>query len=159
MTKLIRNDDPSALTLEQAREKEIRRRRERQRQADELAAQGRGEDTEIAHVARGELVIPAALQTPELMEVIARAVAAHGVPLEKLRIGSRRNSINPETGMAEFGKDGHPMPEDDPGEPDVTIVGPPLSLEEIEDIQRDVLENPLPKANPILQGARVWLRG
>ena len=33
MTKLIRNDSPGALTLEQARELEIKRRKERQRQA------------------------------------------------------------------------------------------------------------------------------
>ena len=53
MSKLFRNDSPGALTLDQARELEIKRARERRRQAAELAAQGRGEDTEIAHVARG----------------------------------------------------------------------------------------------------------
>ncbi len=171
MTKLIRNDSPGALTLEQARELEIKRRKERQRQAEELAAQGRGEDTEIAHVARGELVIPAVMQTAELMEIIGRAAAAQGISLARLRVGSRRNRINPETGMAEFGEVGRPMPEDDPGASDVTIIqGPyppgdpryetdPEWAEEIDTIRKDVLEYPPPKANPILRGVKDLAEG
>ncbi len=44
------------------------RRRRPSPQARELAAEGRGEDTEIAHLARGEFVVPRALQTPEVRE-------------------------------------------------------------------------------------------
>ena len=99
---LFRNDSPGALTLDQAVELEIKRRDERRRQARELAAQGRGADTEIAHVAPGEIVIPWILQTPELLAALTRAAAAQNRTLESLRIGSRRNSINPATGMAEF---------------------------------------------------------
>ena len=47
MSKLFRNDSPGALTLEQARERAVKQSRERRRQAAQLAAQGRGEDTEI----------------------------------------------------------------------------------------------------------------
>lgn len=163
MTKLFRNDDPNALTLEQAREREIKRRKERERQAEELAAQGRGEDTEIAHVATGELVIPAVMQTPQLMEVIARAAAAQGIPLARLRVGNRRNSINPRTGMAEFGEDGQPMPEDDPGESDIRIEGGPYPpgdpryetdpewAEIIDTVRRDLREFPPEKVNPIVE--------
>lgn len=102
MRERFHNGSPSALTLEQARELEIKRARERKRQAAQLAAQGRGEDTEIAHVARGEMVIPEAFQTPELLAVLHRAAAKNGVPLDRLRVGSRRNSINPKTGLPEF---------------------------------------------------------
>jgi penicillin-insensitive murein DD-endopeptidase len=102
MTKLFRNDSPGALTRHQAVELEKRRIKVRARQARELAAQGRGEDTEIAHVARGELVIPAMLQSPELLDVLRAAAAAQNIPFERLRVGSRQNSINPNTGAAEF---------------------------------------------------------
>jgi hypothetical protein len=55
MTKLFRNDSPEALTREQAVPLEKKRMNERARQARELAAAGRGEDTEIAHVANNNL--------------------------------------------------------------------------------------------------------
>jgi hypothetical protein len=68
-----------------------------------LARQGRGNDIEVAHVARGEFVIPRALQTPEVMAALSRAAAAGNVPLETLSVGNPMNSINPNTGAAEFG--------------------------------------------------------
>ncbi len=102
MRERFQNSSPGALTLEQARAQEIKRQRERRRQAEDLAAQGRGEDTEIAHVARGEIVIPAALQTAELLKILRLAAEEHGIPFDRLRVGSRRNSINPNTGVAEF---------------------------------------------------------
>jgi hypothetical protein len=73
------------------------------RQAQQLAAEGRGGDTEIAHVARGELVIPRQLQNPDVLAALTRAAAAHNIPLEMLSIGNPMNRINPETGMPEFG--------------------------------------------------------
>lgn len=103
MPERFHNGSPGAMTLNQARELEINRARERKRQAAALAAQGRGDDTEIAHVARGEVVIPEALQTPELLNVLRRAAKAQGIPLERFRVGSRGNSINPNTGVSEFG--------------------------------------------------------
>jgi murein DD-endopeptidase MepM/ murein hydrolase activator NlpD len=77
-------------------------RRRPLRQVRDLAAQGRGEDTEVAHVARGELVVPRALQTPEFMAALARAAAAYGVPLARLSVGNAMNRINPNTGAPEF---------------------------------------------------------
>jgi len=50
----------------------------------------------------GEVIIPEALQTPELLNVLRRAAKAQGIPLERFRVGSRSNSINPNTGAAEF---------------------------------------------------------
>lgn len=102
MSIRFHNDSPGALTLEQARTLEIKRQKERRRQAEELAAQGRGEDTEIAHVARGEIVVPEALQTPEFLAAVRHGAKAAGIPFERLRVGSAGNSINPKTGVAEF---------------------------------------------------------
>jgi len=112
MRERFHNGSPSALTLEQARELEIKRARERKRQAAQLAAQGRGDDTEIVHVARGEFVVPQALQTPELLKVLRHAAKARGIPFDRLRVGSGRNSINPKTGVAEF----------DPSIPGIDVV-------------------------------------
>ncbi len=70
MRERFHNNSPGALTLEQARALEIKRQRERRRQAEELAAQGRGDNTEIAHVARGEIVVPEILQTPEFLAAV-----------------------------------------------------------------------------------------
>jgi hypothetical protein len=106
MSNLFRNSNPGALTREQAVELEVKRLAERRRQkrhAEELAAQGRGEDTEIAHLAPGEFVVPEALQTPEFMAALRHAAADRGISLEMLRVGSTGNQINPNTGTPEFG--------------------------------------------------------
>jgi len=63
---------------------------------------GRGGDTEIAHVTPGEVVIPARMQTPEVMAALMTAAAEAGVDPARLVVGSERNSINPQTGQAEF---------------------------------------------------------
>lgn len=105
MTSLFRNSSPGALTREQAvglLKKKFAERQRQAQQARELAAQGRGEDTEIAHVARGELVVPWALQNPEVIAVLQRTAAAHGIPFEMLSVGSAMNRINPNTGAPEF---------------------------------------------------------
>jgi hypothetical protein len=103
---LFRNDSPGALTLEEAIEIELKReahrRRLAQRNAQQLAEQGRGEDTEIAHVTPGEVVVPMRLQTPDVMAALYRAAQEHDIPFEKLRVGSAANSINPNTGQPEF---------------------------------------------------------
>lgn len=67
-----------------------------------LAMQGRGSDTEVAHLARGELVVPEALQSAGVLAVLREAATLHGIPLDRLRVGEASNSINPDTGSAEF---------------------------------------------------------
>lgn len=119
---LFRNDSPGALTMEQAiarhtayLEKERRRIEAAQRtkaeaktrakkaaMAEQLAAEGRGHDTEVAHVTPGEMVIPHLFQTPEVLAALSKVADAHGVPLGRFRIGDARNSINPRTGAPEF---------------------------------------------------------
>jgi hypothetical protein len=71
-------------------------------QAQVLALQGRGGDTEIAHVTPGELVIPKRMRTPELMAALAQAARQAGIDPSRLVVGDRRNSVNPRTGQAEF---------------------------------------------------------
>jgi hypothetical protein len=68
-----------------------------------LALQGRGSDTELAHVARGEIIVPIQLQNGDVLSALEKASASYGVPLEMLRVGTALNSINPETGAPEFG--------------------------------------------------------
>jgi len=99
------NKSPDALTMEQAiarHKKRIAEDKLQFRRARELAARGRGEDTEIAHVELGELVIPRALQNPEVLTALRRAAAAHNIPLEMLSVGNAMNRINPNTGASEF---------------------------------------------------------
>jgi hypothetical protein len=71
-------------------------------QAQVLALQGRGGDTQIAHVAPGEVVIPRSLMTPALMEALTRTALKLGIDPASLQIGSGRNVINPNTGMPQF---------------------------------------------------------
>ena len=71
--------------------------------AEKLAAEGRGADSEVAHITPGEMVIPRVFQTPEVLAALAKVAAAQGVPLDRFRVGDARNRINPETGAPEFG--------------------------------------------------------
>lgn len=71
-------------------------------QARLLALQGRGSDTEVAHVTRGELVVPGALQSPAVLAAIRDAATARGIVFDALRVGSSRSHINPQTHSPEF---------------------------------------------------------
>lgn len=67
MTNLFRNSSPGALALQQSVEqakKHLVERGLKMRKARELAAQGRGNDTEVAHVALGEIVLPRRFRHP-----------------------------------------------------------------------------------------------
>jgi hypothetical protein len=102
---LFRNSSPGALTLKQSIEqarKHLAARSRQISQARDLAAQGRGGDTEVAHVALGEMVLPRELQSPEVLIAIQKAAAPYNVPLEMLSVGHIMNNINPATGAPEF---------------------------------------------------------
>jgi hypothetical protein len=71
-------------------------------QAKLLALQGRGGDSAVAHVAPGEMVIPRALFTPQLMQMITAEAARRGIDLRRLLVGGK-GSVNPATGAEEFG--------------------------------------------------------
>jgi hypothetical protein len=68
-----------------------------------VALHGRNNDSDVAHVTRGEIVVPLQLQNGEVLAALRRAVEPYGVPLDMLRVGSALNRINPETGAPEFG--------------------------------------------------------
>lgn len=72
-------------------------------QAKVLALQGRGGDTEVAHLEPGEMVVPRSVLTPQLAQLIAIEAAKHGIDPKQLVVGGHRASINPATGVEEFG--------------------------------------------------------
>jgi hypothetical protein len=88
---------PSATISEAMADEELRYR------VEALAAMGRSDDTEMAHMALGEIVLPPVLQTRDVMQALSDAAARQGISLDRLRIGMPQNSINPNTGAAEFG--------------------------------------------------------
>jgi hypothetical protein len=74
--------------------------------AARIAAYGRFGDDQVVHVETGELVVPRKLieQSPELKESIFRHLREAGIEdPERYVVGSAENSINPETGLMEFG--------------------------------------------------------
>ena len=74
--------------------------------AARMASYGRGGDDTIAHVATGEIIIPLPLidGNPKMKESIFRHLEDLGVEdPEQYVVGSSANSINPDTGLAEFG--------------------------------------------------------
>jgi len=74
--------------------------------ANRMASYGRGGDDRIAHVATGEIVIPRPLieNNPALKDSIFGHLRELGVDdPEQYVVGSAANSINPETGLREFG--------------------------------------------------------
>lgn len=74
--------------------------------ANWLASQGRNGDSLLAHVARGEIVIPNILLDAEdqaLRKIIQGIFKEYGVDPDIYTVGHEKNSINPETGLIEFG--------------------------------------------------------
>jgi|GEM_PF-4248699 len=92
-----------------------------------LALQGRGGDTEIAHLTPGEVVLPSSMQTPQLMSQITEHAARQGIDPARLSVGSRANSVNPETGQREYALPPatNPIP---------SISNPGLELPDMKDI-------------------------
>ena len=74
--------------------------------ANRMASYGRGGDDTLAHVATGEIVIPLPLidNNPAMKASIFKHLEELGVEdPEQYVVGSSANSINPETGLREFG--------------------------------------------------------
>ncbi len=66
-----------------------------------IAGLGRGEDSMLAHVAPGEMVVPPVI-SPQTQEIIRREMMYVGLDPNEYTVGQGM-SINPITGMAEFG--------------------------------------------------------
>ena len=69
-----------------------------------IAQYGRYGDTEVAHVAKGELVVPKQVlrKRPDLRQEIYKEIEKYGVKGERYVVGNKSNSINPHTGHPEF---------------------------------------------------------
>ena len=68
----------------------------------QAADMGRGGDTTVGHLTPGEVVVPVDLQTPQLMAALMEAL---GPDFGRYQVGGDDDSINPQTGMPEFGYD------------------------------------------------------
>lgn len=56
----------------------------------------------LAHLNEYDIVVPVAVQTPELRQTLAAAFEAAGLTLESFVVGSPTQAINSETGYPEF---------------------------------------------------------
>ena len=77
----------------------------RQDIAEKLAAMGRYDDDEIAHVAEGEVIVPAPIMKyyPEIKEQIFTIIRNEGLDPNEFVVGDEMVARNPSTGMQEFG--------------------------------------------------------
>ena len=77
----------------------------RQDMAEKLAAMGRYDDDEIAHVAEGEVIVPAPIMQyyPEIKEQVFNAIQQEGLDPNEFVVGNEMVARNPNTGMQEFG--------------------------------------------------------
>ncbi len=66
-----------------------------------IAGLGRGEDSMLAHVAPGEMVVPPVI-SPQTQQIIQQEMMSAGLDPNEYTVGQGM-SINPITGMAEFG--------------------------------------------------------
>ena len=69
-----------------------------------LASQGRYGDQMMAHVAPGEVILPKKIVAdPELKKQLEELYQKFGVTMDQYTVGNDANSINPNTGIMEFG--------------------------------------------------------
>ncbi len=73
--------------------------------AEKMAAMGQFEDDQIAHVAEGEVIVPAPILKyyPEVKEQVFSAIRDQGLEPEQFIVGNEMVAINPNTGVQEFG--------------------------------------------------------
>jgi len=67
-----------------------------------IAKLGRFGDDTLAHLSTGEMVIPPDTLDKKLQKQIKNDLAAKGVGIDRITVGSVNNSINPQTGLPEF---------------------------------------------------------
>ena len=69
-----------------------------------IAQYGRYGDNHVAHVAKGELVVPKQVlrKRPDLRQEIYKEIEKYGVKGKRYVVGNKANSINPYTGQPEF---------------------------------------------------------
>tara|TARA_B100001248_G_C27395246_1_gene465116 strand:- start:1677 stop:3080 length:1404 start_codon:yes stop_codon:yes gene_type:complete len=77
----------------------------RQDMADKLANMGQFDDDQIAHVAEGEVIVPAPIMKyyPEVREQVFDVIRREGLDPQEFVVGGDLVARNPQTGMQEFG--------------------------------------------------------
>ena len=74
------------------------------REAQTLAAQGRGMDTMVAHVAPGEVVLPPeVLEDDAFTDILDSKLTSMGYDPEERIVGAGLGPVNPQTGLPEYG--------------------------------------------------------
>ncbi len=73
---------------------------------DQAAKRGRKGDTEIGHLTKKDLVIPAERQKGEFDKELGALLKKHGIDRNRFTVGSKGNSVHPETGLPEFADGG-----------------------------------------------------
>jgi len=74
------------------------------REAQTLAAQGRGMDTMVAHVAPGEVVLPPEVLDDDVFtDMLDSKLASLGYDPEERIVGAGLGPVNPQTGLPEYG--------------------------------------------------------
>ncbi len=74
------------------------------REAQTLAAQGRGMDTMVAHVAPGEVVLPSEVLDDDVFtDMLDSKLASLGYDPEERIVGAGLGPVNPQTGLPEYG--------------------------------------------------------
>jgi hypothetical protein len=71
----------------------------------ELPKKGRGGDTLLAHLTKGEMIVPVELLDADkgmLRQILNQVFEDQGINPEEFIAGNKKNKINPETGYPEF---------------------------------------------------------
>lgn len=72
----------------------------------EMASKGRGGDTVLGHLSRGEMVIPNQLLDLDdgaFRKIVEGVMKEYGINPKEFTVGDSANKTNPETGLPEFG--------------------------------------------------------
>lgn len=75
--------------------------KEKDMESEDMADKGRGGDSVMGHLTPGEVVIPVDM-AQKMMPQLQKAFAAMDYDITQYIVGHPNNSINPETGCAEF---------------------------------------------------------
>jgi len=71
---------------------------------DDMAEEGRGTDSVMAHLTNGEIVIPLPIaQSPQAKAMLTMMFELVGADIDEFTVGNAKQKINPETGHPEFG--------------------------------------------------------
>lgn len=74
-----------------------------QKTVKSIADEGRAGDELVGHLTPGDMIIPKEIHTPELTAALRKHFASHGASADQYIAGHKENSINPKTGIPEFG--------------------------------------------------------